>query len=127
MIQARRRALQESTSRYVQEKAVYEKIKKRRRRGLIRRLVAYTILAFALSATFISVYLSQNNLLQEKVEEHEALEQELANAKSMKSDLKEEVNKLQDPEYISEIARKEFFLSKEGEIIFKLPSDSSTN
>ena len=35
--------------------------------------------------------------------------------------LKEEIVKLNDDEYIAKLARKEYFLSDDGEIIFNLP------
>ena len=35
-----------------------------------------------------------------------------------------QIAKLQDDEYIAKIARKEYFLSEEGEIIFTIPKES---
>ena len=37
--------------------------------------------------------------------------------------LKEEVEKLSDIDYLLQIARKDYFFSKDGEIIFKLPDE----
>ena len=39
----------------------------------------------------------------------------------MKSLLKDEIVKLNDDEYIGKLARKEYFLSDDNEIIFTLP------
>lgn len=126
MSRARRR-LQEATSRYMQEREVYDKIQKRRRRGLYRRLVVYCILTFILAGTFFSIFLSQNKLLNEKLEEKEAAEQELKKVNAEQIDLREEIKKLNDYEYVGEIARRDFFFSKKGETIFKLPPESETN
>ena len=38
--------------------------------------------------------------------------------------LKLQIAKLEDDEYIAKLARKEFFLSEEGEIIFTMPNSS---
>ncbi|GGI43292.1 FtsB family cell division protein [Mammaliicoccus stepanovicii] len=38
-------------------------------------------------------------------------------------DLKEQIKRLNDKEYIEKLARSEYFLSNDGEIIFKLPED----
>lgn len=127
MSQARRRALQEATLRYVQEKQVYEKIKRRRRRGLYRRLIAYSIVTVILSVSFVSILISQYQLLSEKKLEKEQLEQELELVKQEEQDLREEIKKLNDYEYIGELARRDYFFSDDGEIIFTFPSDSSTN
>lgn len=127
MSQARRRALQEATLRYVQEKQVYEKIKRRRRRGLYRRLIAYSIVTVILSVSFVSILISQYQLLSEKKLEKEQLEQELELVKQEEQDLREEIKKLNDYEYIGELARRDYFFSDDGEIIFTFPSDTSTN
>lgn len=127
MSQARRRALQEATLRYMQEKRVYEKIKRRRRRGLYRRLIAYSIVTVILSVSFISVLISQHQLLSEKKLEKERLQQELELVKQEEQLLREEIKKLNDYEYIGELARRDYFFSDEGEIIFTFPNDAPTN
>ena len=38
-------------------------------------------------------------------------------------DLKEQIKRLNDKEYIEKLARSEYFLSNDGEIIFKLPEE----
>ena len=127
MSQARRRALQEATLRYMQEKQVYEKIKRRRRRGLYRRLIAYSIITVFLSVSFISVLISQNEMFSEKKQEKLQLEKELELVKQEEQDLREEIKKLNDYEYIGELARRDYFFSDEGEIIFTFPNDMPTN
>ncbi len=127
MSQARRRALQEATLQYVQEKQVYDKIKKRRRRGLYRRLFAYSILTGIITFAFLSIFISQHTLLNEKVKEKAELEAELELANKQQIDLREEIKKLNDYEYIGEIARRDYFFSNDGETIFTFPNESSGN
>lgn len=127
MSQARRRALQEATLKYMQKKQVYEKIKRRRRRGLYRRLIAYSIITVILSVSFISVLFSQYELLSEKKLEKEQLEKQLEMVKEEEQNLREEIKKLNDYEYIGELARRDYFFSDEGEIIFTFPNDAPTN
>lgn len=127
MSQARRRALQEATIKYVQEKQVYDKIKKRRRRGLYRRLIAYSVVTLFLSVSFISIFLSQNELLHEKRAEKERLQGELKVVEKQEVNLREEIKKLNDYEYVGEIARRDYFFSDEGETIFSFPNRSSAN
>ena len=51
----------------------------------------------------------------------EQIEAELDSLKQDEVLLKEEIVKLNDDEYIAKLARKEYFLSKDNEIIFTLP------
>lgn len=127
MNRPRRKALQEAHLQFVRESELLDKIKKRRRRGLYRRLVAYGILATVVTCAFISIFLSQHQLLQAKQQERESLEAELQVANQAEIELKEEIERLNDYEYVGEIARRDFFFSKKGETIFKLPTDTSTN
>lgn len=127
MSQARRRALQEATLKYVQEKQVYDKIKKRRRRGLYRRLVAYSMITAVLSICFVSIFVSQQRLLNDKAEEKESLQNELELVETQEIDLREEINKLNDYDYVGELARRDYFFSGDGETIFSFPNDLTTN
>ncbi|MDI3410420.1 septum formation initiator family protein [Bacillus sonorensis] len=43
---------------------------------------------------------------------------------SKKADLKDEIVKLKDEDYVAELARKDYYLSKDGEIIFKFDEKS---
>lgn len=127
MNRPKRKALQEAHLQYIRESEVLEKIKKRRRRGLYRRLFAYGILALVVTGAFISIFVSQHELLQEKQQKKERLEQELIQANQVELELRDEITRLNDYDYIGEIARRDFFFSKKGETIFKLPTDFSTN
>lgn len=55
---------------------------------------------------------NQENLLQAKAQYQEV---QAAHAK-----LQEEAQRLNDPDYLAQVARKDYYYSKEGEIIFKL-------
>ena len=109
MSQARRRALQEATLKYVQEKQVYDKIKKRRRRGLYRRLFGYSMITAVRSICFVSIFVSQQRLLNDKAEEKESLQNELELVETQEIDLREEINKLNDYDYVGELARRDYF------------------
>lgn len=49
------------------------------------------------------------------------MEKTIAKLDKKKSLLKDEVVKLNDDEYIAKLARSEYFLSQDGEIIFNIP------
>ena len=59
--------------------------------------------------------------LDEKTEEKEQLKKNLAKLEKDETLLKEEIVKLNDDDYIAKLARKDYFLSDDNEIIFTLP------
>ena len=69
----------------------------------------------------ISTIISQNFALANKTDEKEQLKKELVTLEKDEVLLKEEIVKLNDDEYIAMLARKEYFLSNDNEIIFTLP------
>nr|WP_295970496.1 septum formation initiator family protein [uncultured Bacillus sp.] len=95
----------------------------RRKKVLIRRLTAFFVLAAVITFFMVSTVISQNKVEAKKLEEKEQLEKELVALKSEESLLKDEIVKLNDDEYIAKLARKEYFLSEKGEIIFTLPEE----
>lgn len=94
---------------------------KKKRLGLYRRLVFIGLLALGIGYTIGSVLLSQSEILNEKMNEKIKLEKELSSLKEQEKDYRAEIVKLNDEEYVAKVARSEYFLSEEGEIIFKLP------
>lgn len=104
-----------------------EKINTKKRRGLIRRLTVFTAAALFISYVLVSTLVSQASALEAKAEEKKQLEQELAALNKDEKQLKEEIVKLNDDEYIAKIARRDYFLSEKGEIIFNIEDEQSSN
>lgn len=57
----------------------------------------------------------------------EFYEHKLIELSEQEKELKEEINKLQDPEYIARYARENYLYSKNGEYILKLREDLETD
>lgn len=91
------------------------KTKKKRR----MRIVLFLVLGFCVW-TGVTVY-SQSQLLAEKEQQLQQLQREKEQATREQAELTYKVNRLQDEEYIAELARKHFYYSKPGEIIFVIP------
>ncbi|RFU62653.1 FtsB family cell division protein [Peribacillus glennii] len=117
----RKRNVAKIESPYVhqQEKKVQAGVNKRR--GLVRRLTLYAVCAAILSVLAVSALISQAAALEEKEQKKEHLQQKLAELKRHEDLLNEEIVKLNDDEYIAKLARRDYFLSDKGEIIFNLP------
>jgi len=91
------------------------------RRGQKRRIRLFMFVVLCIAVwTGYTAYL-QSGVLAEKERELEALRQEAAAVQQQQAELNYKVSRLNDKEYIAELARKDYFLSKPGEIIFVIP------
>ncbi len=102
-----------------QEQAIHVK-----RKGIMRRLIAFFVLAAIISYGLISMVVTQHKTMNEKVAEKEKLQEQLTALKDEQVLFEEEIVKLNNDEYIEKIIRRDYFLSKEGEIIFKVGNGS---
>ena len=76
-------------------------------------LIIAIVFCVSSSFSYISQVIKTKNQLEElKVTYNEKLEDE--------ENLKEEINKLQDPEYMAKYAREKYLYSKKDEIIIKI-------
>lgn len=83
----------------------------------------FFVLASVISYFMISTLISQASSLEEIKAEQQQLNEELAGLKKKEMILKEEIVKLNDDEYIAKLARKDYFLSEEGEVIFNISEE----
>jgi len=108
-------------SEYVASREIYEKVQRKRRKGLIRRLAAFFIL-FGFAVSFmIHALLSQSAKLHEMEAQKAHLQKQLSNVKQEQRQLQRDIKLLNDEDYLGKLARKNFFMSKNGEIIFTTP------
>ncbi|WP_456277133.1 FtsB family cell division protein [Bacillus sp. AK128] len=104
-----------------------EKLVLHRRRGMVRRLTAFSVIVGILGYIMISTFLSQVAAYENKLEERDQLQSELKGMEKQQTMLEEEIVKLNDDEYIAKIARRDYFLSEDNEIIFSIPNEESSN
>ncbi len=110
-------------SNYMQQYDAYIERQKRKKQRLIRRLVLFSIIiAIAIGSTAV-YHFNQRELQAEKIEQYEQLKEELATLEKEEAYLTEEIELLQDEDYVLDIARTNYFFSKEGEQIFKIPNE----
>ena len=77
--------------------------------GFIISIVVFASTAFSYISQIVKNSKEINNL---KITYNEKLEEE--------GNLKDEISKLQDPEYLAKYAREKFLYSKKGEIVIKI-------
>lgn len=60
-----------------------------------------------------------------KYQEKKDLEKQLVNLKDQEEELKADVKKMQDPDYVARYAREKYLYSKDGEYVIQLPEDNT--
>jgi cell division protein DivIC len=110
-------------SSYAFEHEKREKKAAKRRKVVLLRFSLFAVMLMALSSVFLYALISQSSAIDAKLKAKERLEVKLQMLKKEEEKLNDEIKKLNDDEYIAELARKEYFFSKEGEIIFTTPED----
>lgn len=93
----------------------------RKRRGLRRRLTVLALIAIAFSCVSMMTIHSQSVTLEEKLREKSRLEEQLKQLQEEEKRLQQEIENYNDLDYIAEIARRDYYLTKPGETLFKLP------
>lgn len=116
----KKRAVTRLDSSYMQQYDVHIERQKRRKQRLIRRLVFFSFVALLIIGSMTTYHIKQRILYAEKQEQYEQLESQLSELKSEETDLLEDIELLNNEEYVLEIARTNYFLSKKGELIFKI-------
>ncbi|WP_411739335.1 FtsB family cell division protein [Peribacillus sp. S4] len=121
MSSLRKRKVAKIENPYVAQQEKKVQTVEKKKRGLMRRLTLYSVFAAVFLIFAISTLITQNVALDEKVQQKQELKGKLAELKKDETLLKEEIVKLNDDDYIAKIARRDYFLSEKGEIIFTLP------
>ncbi|SFQ20397.1 FtsB family cell division protein [Salibacterium halotolerans] len=97
----------------------------RHRRGLVRRLTALGVVGAAMAVVFAVLLTSQLTTLEAKKTERAQLEQKMENLKAEEAELEQKVKNYNDLDYIAEIARRDYYLTKPGETLYKVPEKTA--
>ncbi|QFT87134.1 Cell division protein DivIC [Bacillus sp. THAF10] len=127
MSAARDKKVAKIHSDYSKQKQEQQIKQQKRRRGLYRRLSLFFCLALVTAVLMGKTLLDQRAILQEKEDRKTVVEQELGKLEKEQQHLEEEIVKLNDDDYIAKIARRDYFMSEDDEIIFNVPDDSSSD
>ncbi len=93
-------------------------VKKNVKRLLVFGLFSVAVICFV----FVSVYNVINQIV-EKYQEADELEKRIASLTEKEEELNNEINKLQDKDYLARYAREKYFYSKNGELIIRIPTE----
>ncbi|RYL89833.1 septum formation initiator family protein [Sporolactobacillus sp. Y61] len=108
---------------YVQTREIAEKRKKKRRRGLIRRLAAFAVVFTVICTVMAASLVAQGHQMDQALAHKAALEKQIDTSDKHISQLKKEITLLHDDDYIGQIARRDYLMSDQdkNEIIFSRP------
>ncbi|ASN03727.1 FtsB family cell division protein [Virgibacillus necropolis] len=120
---AKKKTVTRLSSDYMQQYDAHQGRQKRKKKRLIRRLVLFSIVVLIAIGSMATYHVKQRVLHAEKQEQYEQTQEKMAKLEKKEANLNEEIQLLQNEEYVLEIARTNYFFSKEGELIFKLPDE----
>lgn len=105
-----------------------KKQQKQTRKRVIRRRTTLFGGILLLIIIILSVMLvTQKQSNSEDAAERQQKEQKYQKQQDEELALKEQLNNLNDKDYIEKVARDDYYLSNDGEVIFKLPSDNKSD
>ena len=84
------------------------------------RVIFLTLGCIITSVVFVSTLVSLDLQIKKTKDEIKELTVSYKNKLSEEEELKSEINKLQDPEYVARYAREKYLYSKDNEIILKI-------
>lgn len=110
---------------YTQTKTVQAYRDHKQKKGVKRRVAAIAaisgVLIFTLGANLFSSTRQLSQMEDEKVVSAEELEQ----VEKDNEHLQSEIKKLEDEDYIAKLARSQYYLTKDDEIVFSFPEDNA--
>ncbi|HBM3438334.1 TPA: septum formation initiator family protein [Listeria innocua] len=112
-------------NRYIKDTATMKKTRNRRRIALFRRLAFMAIIFAVVGGLLTITYTKQVLALKDKKEKQVQVDKKMVAMKGEEEALNDQIKKLHDDEYIAKLARSEYYLSKDGEIIFNIPEENS--
>ncbi|MBC1478530.1 FtsB family cell division protein [Listeria welshimeri] len=112
-------------NRYIKDTATLKKTRNRRRIALFRRLVFMAIIFVVVGGLLTITYTKQVLSLNEKKEKQVQVDKKMVAMKDEEEALNDQIKKLHNDDYIAKLARSEYYLSKDGEIIFNIPEENS--
>lgn len=92
----------------------------RRKRKLLNRLIIIGLAFMVAFGVMITYHVKQRVQQAELQKEYDTLTEQIAGLEKDERAFQEEINLLNDDEYILDIARTNYFLSKKGELIIQI-------
>lgn len=108
---------------YVRSVERQEKRQQAHQVRLFRRLAVFGVLVMLVTIWIGTTIYAQSQAMAEKEQQREEALSALEKIEKEQAQLEEQILLLNDEEYLAKLARKELFVSEDGEIIFTLPKE----
>ncbi|UOQ49511.1 septum formation initiator family protein [Gracilibacillus caseinilyticus] len=120
---AKRNNVSRINEAYIEQYDAQKKRQIRRKKKLYRRLMLFGAV-MAITMIFLTTYhINQRTTYHDMKQEYTDLSDELTTMQTKEKKLQEEIELLNDEEYLLQIAKTNYFFTEEGEIVFKLPEE----
>ncbi|MDX8047547.1 septum formation initiator family protein [Gracilibacillus sp. S3-1-1] len=123
---AKRNNVSRINDAYIEQHDAQVKRQKRRKKKLYRRLLFFGIVAAIIMIGLVAYHIDQRVKYHHMQQEYADLTDQLSDLEKEEKKLKEEIELLNDEEYLLQIAKTNYFFTEEGEIVFKLPEEDSS-
>lgn len=105
-------------SDYIKQYDAQLRREKRRKKAIFKRIMVSVLLVVLVLGSLTVYHFKQRSIQADIKEEYNGLQAEMVNLEKEEINLLEEISLLNDEEYVLELARTNYFLSKKGELIF---------
>ncbi|AKS70065.1 cell division protein DivIC [Staphylococcus schleiferi] len=110
-------------NQYTSKKNAKKKRHERRKKVVKKRMAVFGGVLLVIIILLLIMVAFQIKGNHDASVERQAKEEKYQKLQDKEIELKEQLNNLNDEAYVEKIARDEYYLSNDGEIIFKLPND----
>ncbi|WP_035054708.1 FtsB family cell division protein [Carnobacterium pleistocenium] len=112
---------------YTHNKTLEVLRKRKQKRHIRRRIVGILVISgFFVSGFAVNIWTNTQTISQMEEEKTES-QTELKLVEKEQDDLDNQIKKLEDEDYVAKVARSQYYLSEDNEIIFSLPEDNAAN
>lgn len=117
--------IQNIGNQYTSQKNAKKRRQEKRKQVVKKRITVFGGILLAIIVVLLLMVFAQIKSNNEASTQRQAKEEEYQKLQDKEIELKEQLNNLNDSSYIEKVARDEYYLSNDGEVIFKLPEDQS--
>ena len=115
------------TNEYTNNKTLEALRERKHKRHMRRRIVGIlAVSGFFVSGFAINIWTNTQTISQMEEEKKEA-QTELEFVQKEQENLNNQIKKLENEDYVAKVARSQYYLSEDDEIIFSLPEDNAAN
>ncbi|WP_252315142.1 septum formation initiator family protein [Sinobaca sp. H24] len=107
------------------EQQLQDAIQSKRKKGLRRRLTAMAVTGSIIAVVLAVILITQWQTLHAKETERTNLEKQYTEMQAEEEQLRQDIENYHDLDYIAEVARSDYYFTKQNETLYKMPDESA--